>query len=122
MAPIVTGLTDEDLANLAAFYATQKTAPGTVNDATLVPVGKTLYLKGNAKSGVPSCDSCHEEDGAGAGKFPRVAGQHTEYALEQFRLYAAGKRTNGARVMQAVAERMTEKETQAVAEFMASMP
>lgn len=122
MQPIVGSLSDEDLANLAAFYASQKAAPGTVTDPSLLPVGKTLYLKGNAKSGVPSCDSCHEEDGAGAGKFPRVAGQHVDYALDQFRLYAAGKRTNGARVMQAIAERMTEQETRAVAEFMVSMP
>ncbi len=122
MQPIVSGLSDDDLANLAAFYASQKAAPGTVAEPALLPVGKTLYLKGNPKIGIPSCESCHEEDGAGAGKFPRVASQHVDYALEQFRLYAAGKRTNGARVMQAIAERMTEQETRAIAEYMASMP
>lgn len=122
MQPIVAGLNDEDIANLAALYSTQKAAPGAVGDASLVPVGKALYMKGNAKNGVPSCDGCHEEDGTGGGKFPRVAGQNVEYALEQFRLYAAGKRTNGARVMQAIAERLTEQEARAVAEFMASMP
>ncbi len=51
-----------------------------------------------------------------------MAGQNVEYTLEQFRLYAAGKRTNGARVMQAIAERLTEQETRAIAEYMASMP
>lgn len=122
MVPLVAGLSDEDLANLAAFYASQKPAPGTVTEPSLLPVGKTLYLKGNAKSDVPSCESCHEEDGKGAGKFPRVAGQNVEYLLEQFRLYAAGKRTNGTRVMKTIAERMTEKETRAVSEYMASMP
>jgi cytochrome c553 len=45
-----------------------------------------------------------------------------DYTLDQFRLYATGKRTNGARVMKAVAERMSEEETRAVAEYMASMP
>lgn len=122
MVPIVAGLNDEDIANLAAFYSTQKTVPGTVTQAAMVPLGKTLYMKGNSKSGVPSCDGCHEEEGTGGGKFPRVAGQHPDYVLEQFRLYAAGKRTNGTRVMQAVAERLTEQEARAVAEFMASMP
>lgn len=122
MAPIVAGLTDEDLPNLAAYYASQKAAPGTVTEPALLPVGKTLYLKGNSKSGIPSCESCHDESGAGDGKFPRVAGQNVEYALEQFKLYAAGKRTNGTKVMQTIAERMTEQETRAIAEFMASMP
>lgn len=122
MAPLVATLSDDDLSNLAAYYAKQKAAPGVVGDAKLLSVGKNLYLKGNSKTDVPSCDSCHEEDGSGSGKFPRVAGQHVDYALDQFRLYATGKRTNGSRVMQAVAERMSEEETRAVAEYMASMP
>ncbi|MDP2828489.1 MAG: c-type cytochrome [Sulfuricellaceae bacterium] len=122
MAPLMATLSDDDLPHLAAYYAKQKPAPGVAGDAKLLTVGKNLYLKGNSKTDVPSCDSCHEEDGNGSGKFPRVAGQHVDYTLDQFRLYATGKRTNGARVMQAVAERMSEEETRAVAEFMASMP
>lgn len=122
MGPIVSGLSEEDLANLAAFYASQKPAPGTVTEPSMLQVGKTLYLKGNDQSGIPTCESCHEVDGSGGGKFPRLAGQNVEYTLEQFRLYAAGKRTNGTRVMKTIAERMTEQETRAVAEYMASMP
>lgn len=122
MAPFVAALSDDDLSNLATYYAKQKPAPGVAGDAKLLAVGKNLYLKGNSNTDVPSCDSCHEEDGSGSGKFPRVAGQHVDYTLDQFRLYATGKRTNGARVMQAVAERMSEEETRAVAEYMASMP
>ncbi len=122
MVPLVANLSDDELTQLAAYYAKQKPTTGTVNTPGLLGVGKELYLKGNSKTDVPSCDSCHEENGSGSGKFPRVAGQHTDYALEQFRLYATGKRTNGARVMQAVASRMSEEETRAVAEYMASMP
>ena len=122
MAPLVANLSEDELTQLAAYYAKQKPTAGIVGDAKLLAIGKELYLKGNSKTDVPSCDSCHEEDGSGSGKFPRVAGQHVEYALDQFRLYATGKRTNGARVMQAVASRMSEEETRAVAEYMASMP
>ncbi len=122
MAPFMASLTNAELPELAAYYARQKPASGVAGDPALLAIGKELYLKGNSRTDVPSCDSCHEEDGTGSGKFPRVAGQHVDYALDQFRLYAAGKRTNGARVMQAVAERMSEQETRAVAEYMASMP
>ncbi len=122
MVPLVANLSEDELTQLAAYYAKQKPTAGIVGDAKLLAIGKELYLKGNSKTDVPSCDSCHEEDGSGSGKFPRVAGQHVEYALDQFRLYATGKRTNGARVMQAVASRMSEEETRAVAEYMASMP
>ncbi len=122
MGPLMTGLSDTDLAALAAWYAKQKAAPATTGDPALMKLGKSLYLKGNSKTDVPSCDGCHEENGAGDGKFPRVAGQRVDYLLDQFRLYAAGKRTNGTRVMQTVAERMSEEEARAVAEYMASMP
>jgi len=122
MAPFMVTLSESDLTELAAYYAKQKPAPGVVGDPALLALGKTLYLKGNSKTDVPACDGCHEENGNGDGKFPRVAGQHVDYTLDQFRLYAAGRRTNGARVMQAVAERMNEQETRAVAEYMASMP
>jgi cytochrome c553 len=122
MVPLVANLSEDELTQLAAYYAKQKPAAGVASDAKLLAIGKELYLKGNSKTDVPSCDSCHEEDGSGSGKFPRVAGQHVEYALDQFRLYATGKRTNGSRVMQAVAARMSEEETRAVAEYMASMP
>lgn len=122
MAPLIAGLSDDDLQNLANHYAKQKPAPGVSGDPKLISMGKNLFLKGNSNTDVPSCDGCHEEDGSGSGKFPRVAGQHVEYTLDQFRLYATGKRTNGSRVMQAVASRMSEEETRAVAEYMTSMP
>lgn len=122
MVPLVANLSDDDLSQLAAYYAKQKPTAGKVNTPSLLSLGKELYLQGNSKTDVPSCDGCHEENGSGGGKFPRVAGQHTEYVLDQFRLYATGKRTNGARVMQAVASRMSEEEARAVIEYMASMP
>jgi len=125
MVPLVSALSDADLSNLADYYAKQKPEkpdPGAASDPRLLAVGKKLYLEGNNNTDVPSCESCHEIDGSGSGKFPRVAGQHVDYALDQFRLYATGKRTNGSRVMQAVANRMSEEETRAVSEYMASLP
>lgn len=122
MAPFVADLSEADLEELATWYAKQKPTPGVKGNPALLKLGKALYMNGNNKTDVPACASCHEDDGSGYKKFARVAGQHAEYTLEQFRLYASGKRNNGARVMQAVAERMTEQETRAVAEYMASMP
>jgi cytochrome c553 len=122
MTPLLADLSESELAELAAYYAKQKPTPGVAGDPALVQAGKTLYLNGNDKTDVPACASCHEDNGAGSGKFPRVAGQHVDYTLEQFRLYASDRRTNGSRVMQTVAKRMSEAEARAVAEYMASMP
>ncbi|NTV95686.1 MAG: cytochrome c4 [Thiobacillus sp.] len=122
MQPLVADLSDEDVANLAVFLAAQKPTPGVVSEPALLPLGKDVYLKGNPATGVPSCDGCHEEGGEGSARFPRIAGQNVEYTLEQFRLYVAGKRPFGKKVMRTVAERLSEKEARAVAEYMASLP
>jgi cytochrome c553 len=124
MAPFAASLSDADIANLAAHFSTQKPAPGTVTRPELLTRGKKLYFEGNPDSGVPSCDSCHEANGAGAnnGGFPRIASQHVDYTLEQFKLYAGNKRMNGKRVMRTIASRLSEEETLALAEYLASMP
>lgn len=122
MLPIVKDLSAEDMTNLAVFLAAQTPTPGTVTDPALLPLGKKIYLEGNSDTGVPSCDGCHEENGSGSARFPRVASQNVEYTLEQFRIYTAGKRPFGKKVMRTVAERLSEKEARAVAEYMASMP
>lgn len=122
MQPVAKELSEEDMAAVAAFLAVQKPSPGTVSDAGLLPLGKKLYFEGNSDTGVPSCDGCHEADGSGSARFPRIAGQNVEYVLEQFRLYATGKRPRGKKVMRTIAERLTEQEARAVAEYLASQP
>lgn len=121
MTPLVAGLSEQDMADLAAFFAKQDSSDGVVTNPALLAMGKRVYLQGNDKNGVPSCDGCHEENGEGSKRFPRVAGQHTEYTLEQMKQYATGKRTNGKKVMRTVAERLTDEEAKAVAEYMASL-
>lgn len=122
MSPLVQDLSDADMANLALYFAAQKPTPATVTEPGLLTLGKKIYLEGNPDSGLPSCDGCHETDGVGSDRFPRLAGQNPEYVLEQFRLYASGNRKYGKKVMRTVAERITEQEAKAVAQYIASMP
>ena len=122
MAPIVQDLSDSDMSNLALYYSAQKPAPDVVTQPDLLALGKKIYFEGNPDSGIPSCDGCHEESGAGSDRFPRIAGQHADYILEQFKLYSSGGRKFGKKVMRTVAERITEQEAKAVAEYIASMP
>lgn len=121
MAPLAKQLGEEDLANLAAYFARQKPAPGTVSRPELLAAGKKLYLEGNPKTGVPACDGCHEEDGSGSKRFPRLAGQHVDYTLEELKRYAAGQRNYGTKLMRTVAERLTPQEAEALAQYMASL-
>jgi cytochrome c553 len=121
MAPVLADLSAEDVTKLAAYFAAQKPTPDEVANPERLALGKRVYLEGNTQTGVPSCDGCHEENGEGSKKFPRVAGQHAEYVLEQLAQYASGQRSNGKKVMRTIAERLSKEEAEAVAEYMSSL-
>lgn len=121
MAPLLANLTEPDLAGLARYFAAQSPGPALATNAAVLAQGKRVYLDGNTQTGVPSCDGCHEENGEGSKKFPRLAGQHASYVLDQIAQYASGKRSNGIKVMRTIAERLTRAEAEAVAEYVANM-
>lgn len=122
MAPVIATLKSDDVADLAAYFAAQKPKPGTVQDADLAGAGKVVYDDGNTTSGVPACEGCHQPNGAGNARYPRIAGQHQAYTIEQMFQFKKGARTNDrAHAMRSVAERMTEQEIKAVAEYLAGL-
>jgi len=122
MAPSLEGLKSGDVGPIAAYYAQLKPAPGTAGDATLSKAGKALYDDGNTDTGVPACAGCHQPEGVGNERYPRLAGQFASYTAAQMTAFKSGTRTNDkARVMRAVAERMSEQEIAAVAEYIAGL-
>jgi len=122
MTPIVASISREDITPLALYFAAQKPSPGQPGDARLAEQGRRLFVDGNPDAGVPACMGCHLEDGSGNPRYPRLAGQHREYVLEQMRQFREGARTNDrGRVMRTLASRMTEAEMKAVAEYIAGM-
>ncbi len=111
-----------NLGDVVAYYASQKRSAGTVSDDKLAAAGKAIYDDGNTGSGVPSCSGCHQPEGEGNARYPRLAGQHATYTMAQMQAFKEGTRTNDkARVMRAVAARMTEQEIAAVAEYIAGL-
>jgi cytochrome c553 len=123
MSPTAASLSAEDIDNLAAFFSRQPPAPGVVNDRSLLDLGKKVFLDGNVDSGVPSCSGCHYPDGKGTARFPRLAGQHATYIVQQLKDYASARRDNDrSKVMNSLAARMTEQEMRAVAEYIAGLP
>lgn len=123
MAGQVAGLSDQDMRDLAAFYASQTIQGGTA-DETKVELGKAIYRGGNTASGVAACMACHGPNGAGNpdAKFPALAGQHAKYTAAQLRAFRAGERVNDAgKMMRNVAAKMTDAEIDAVAEYIAGL-
>jgi len=122
MAGMSAPLTEQDIADIAAYYADQTLQPG-VADEKLVREGQRLYRAGDADLGVPACAACHGPDGKGnpASKFPAIGGQHAQYvetALKAFRdgaVWGRGERANT--IMSGVARRLTDAEIRALASY-----
>jgi cytochrome c553 len=122
MAGALAAVKPADFKAIAAYFAAQKPAPGSAQDAALAAAGKKLYESGNDATGVAGCTGCHLAKGEGNESNPRVAGQHQAYALQQMKDFKTGARNNDkGRVMRVVAERMSEAEIKAVVEYMATM-
>lgn len=122
MNDMVAGLTDQEMADLGAFFAAQKADPHPPADADLAAVGKYLYARGNSFSGVAACSSCHGPAAHGTETLPRLAGQQALYLENQLKDFNKRSRTNDSAVMHAVASKLTELEIKALAEYLASMP
>ena len=121
MTGMAAGLSEADMADIAAFFSKQTLVPETTeSDAA----GKKLYMGGNHYTGVPACAGCHGPNGTGngPGKIPRLAGQKSVYVAKALRDFRAGSRTNDHNaIMQNQAEKLTDKEIDAVAAFVAGM-
>ena len=118
MAGMVANLTKEDMQGLAKYYAGLKQTLGKAKNNGVGSLGEKIYRGGIAATGVPACAACHGANGAGIPKqYPRVAGQHADYALQQLRTLRTAERAN-APMMMTIAAKMTDAEMQAVADYM----
>lgn len=122
MSTIAASLKPADIVPLATYYSSLKLQPGTGQDATLVEQGRQLFLMGNETTGVPACGGCHGQNAEGVALVPRLAGQYSDYLLLQLKNFNGGTRTNDPnRFMRVIAQRMTEQEMKAVAEYLSSV-
>ena len=123
MAPMIAGLSDQDIEDIAAYYAAQESSGGFASEA-LHALGERIYRGGNMESGVPACIACHGPRGAGNGPagFPRLAGQHAVYTEKQLEDWRNGHRSNDPNDMMADAVRyLTPGEMKAVSEYIAGL-
>lgn len=123
MGGMVAALTDDDMRNVAAWYAgqVQKNEPAKGKDT--IEQGRKLYRAGDSSKGLPACAACHGPAGGGIpAQYPRIAGQFAEYTQAQLKAFRAGERANDPnRMMRAVALRMTDAEIKAVSDYVAGL-
>lgn len=135
MTGLLAKMNKQDLEDLAAHFAAQATQLSgskkievQVNSGIKVDgleLGERTYRAGNPTNGVPACTGCHAPDGKGnipAG-FPRLSGQHPEYIEKQLRAFRAGDRKNDGdqSIMRSIADKMSDAEIIALANYIAGL-
>ncbi|MCK9685408.1 c-type cytochrome [Scleromatobacter humisilvae] len=117
MKPMASTLSDDDMRNVAAFYASKTAKPGKSKTPATVALGEKIWRGGIAEKSVPACAGCHGPVGAGIpSQYARLGGQHAEYVSAELGLFRAGKRSNSPQ-MTAIAARMSDAEIAAVSDY-----
>jgi len=117
MKPMASTLSDDDMRNVAAFYASKTAKPGKSKNPATVGLGEKIWRGGIAEKSVPACAGCHGPAGAGVpAQYARLGGQHAEYVSNQLTLFRSGKRANSPQ-MSTIAARMSDAEIAAVSDY-----
>ena len=121
MAGFAATLSEADMRNVAAHYASQKLQPAAAKDKDSVELGQRIYRAGIADKGVAACAGCHGPTGSGIpALYPRLQGQFAEYTETQLVAFRQGERKNSAE-MTDIASRMSDREIKAVSDYIAGL-
>lgn len=134
MLPFVQDLSPQDMRDIGAYFATQKSGAGLADDSLIADgaykgmkfyeVGQQLYRGGDAARGIPACMACHGPSGAGnpGPAYPHVGGQHQDYVARRLQEYRTGTSTEKDpalfNVMAQVTHALTDQEIQALATYL----
>lgn len=123
MAGMVAALSEDDMKNLSAYFASQTMSkaakPESVNEA-----GRKLYFGGDAQRGITACAACHSPTGQGMqnANFPSLANQHGDYIKIQLEQFRNGTRANDmSSMMQNIAVKLTDKDIADLTAFIQSL-
>ena len=121
MKPFADMLSEQDMLDVAAYFAAQTPIPNGA-DPALVSLGQQIYRGGVPARGVAACIACHGPDGAGnpLAAYPRVSAQHSAYVMKQLNAYAAGERRSDVefnQMMRNIAGLLFEDEIRALSSY-----
>ncbi|MDB6061895.1 MAG: cytochrome [Verrucomicrobiaceae bacterium] len=130
MAGIADNLSDQDIADLGAYFSSQKATVNQAKKDTIVK-GEQIFRGGIRDKSVPACTACHSPDGSGnalAG-FPHLGGQHSDYVSTQLKAYraaadgdATGRANDGdTKPMRTIASRLSDSEIAALANYISGL-
>lgn len=134
MQPFAAALSAQDMRDIGAYFATQKSGAGIADDSVIASgpnqglkfyeVGQKLYRSGDVTRGIPACMACHGAAGTGnpGPAYPHVGGQQSWYTARRLQEYRAGTTTEKDpalfHVMSSVAKSLTDEEIQSLSSYM----
>ena len=123
MGGMAAPLSDEDMRNVAAWFASQKLKPAVAKDESKIALGQKIWRQGDFKKGIPACAGCHGPAGAGMpAQYPRLAGQFPEYTEAQLKAFRVDERANDPeKMMRMIAAKLSDAEIKAVSEYAAGL-
>ncbi len=121
MKGFASAMSDDDMKNVSYWLAGKKAKNGFAKEKELVTLGERIYRGGIADRQIAACAGCHSPNGAGIpSQYPRLSGQHAEYAVAQLTAFRDGVRKNNLQMTQ-VAAKLNDREIKAVADYVAGL-
>ncbi|WED21905.1 cytochrome c4 [Vibrio sp. JC009] len=123
MSPMAIPLSPEDMADLAAYYASLPMSDNSTPE-NVVEKGKVLYLAGDKERGLTACIACHGPRGNGMGLagFPKISGQHADYIKLQLTKFRKAERTNDPNgMMRDVAKLLTDEDIEILSKYVGGL-
>jgi len=136
MVGFVAALSEEDMSDLAAYFASQAISENTAkSDAATIELGRKIYMGGKKDTQTTACIACHGPKGLGipSANFPAVGAQYAEYTVQQliaFRQSSINLQTGSSDLarendyegmMRNVAKSLTNVEIEALAQYIAGL-
>ncbi|MGJ8674770.1 MAG: c-type cytochrome [Pseudoalteromonas sp.] len=123
MNGMAAALSDQDIADLAAYFSSQDQKAGETPE-DVIEAGQALYRGGDANRGITSCISCHGPTGKGMGLagFPVISGQHAEYTSSQLKMFRDGTRANDMNgMMRGIAAKLTDEDIEILSKYLGGL-
>jgi cytochrome c553 len=121
MTAMALALSDDDMADIGAFYAAQAVQ---VEAAQENELGRTIYRAGDPQRGVPACSGCHgpEAKGNEPAGYPALRGQYAAYLSKTLHDFKGKARYNDTNeMMRVVAAHLTDEEITGLSEYIAGL-
>ena len=116
-----THITTKQVEELADYFSKQAPMRANYSDGTVLARGRAIFEGGIPDKGVVQCSACHGPGAEGNSAFPRLAGQHPAYVLEQIKVFQlTDARPRGA-AMKQVTHELSDADAFAVAQYLGSL-